>query len=278
MPSKVRKRKVPTNSSELPNSVTRPKPEPNDGGHAALNRHEPTIAPTVFIFLIVGLLLVLPPIFYFTQVMIPDPESTSILSQFRVKGNILLDSLGHTSSSGKGRIPFSPQTHASEVSKEDQMDLKNLESLLPSSPSTPPKLEKEQVITSTKEVKREATISILSSKEELSKKLKEREDQSKIEEELGKFWEASSKYRKEAQNQKLGEYSLRGDGSVAGSNLDIKPKLHDQLSNLADLPPADPDAKEGLTREFWDAIKDQLSADDLTVLLNEMRLKEQSTS
>lgn len=52
----------------------------------------------------------------------------------------------------------------------------------------------------------------------------------------------------------------------------------ESLTSLDDLPEADPDAQAGLTPEFWDAIKDQFSADDLTVLLNEMRSKEQATT
>ncbi|PLW23892.1 hypothetical protein PCASD_13493 [Puccinia coronata f. sp. avenae] len=274
-PSDLRKRK--TESCGLPSSVSNPKPAPNDVGHAALNRQRPTIAPTVFILLIVGMMFALFPIFYYTQVMIPDPESTSILSSFRIKGNVILNALGHSSSSGDGRIPFNSKHHHQPSTQPPS--LKNIhaeKSALAEEEKerTPPSSLGLITETDTKNIIAEPTTQ--SEDEKDNKTPLSPEKQKKLDEELGKFWEASSRYRREAQKQKTGEYSLQGDGASSSKETEGASNIPHDEALLDHLPEADPDAKDGLTPEFWDAIKDQLNADDLTLVLNDMRRSEQA--
>ncbi|KAI7953501.1 hypothetical protein MJO28_006048 [Puccinia striiformis f. sp. tritici] len=280
MPSDLRKRKADPNG--LPSSVSNPKPRPNEVGHAASNRQSPTIAPTVFIILIVGLMFSLFPIFYYTQVMIPDPESKSILSQFRLQGNILLNALGHTSSSGDGRIPFNAhhkQQHSSSHNNGATAPTEEPQTASPASSSLGQTTA--QISPSTPTTTKEQT----KVKEPLSP-----EAQKKLDEELGIFWEASSRYRREAQKQKVGEYTLKGDGTTTTKTPDSSSSDQEETQQanpsitkpeqlqIDHLPDADPDAKDGLTPEFWDAIKDQLSADDLTLVLNDIRRSEQAAA
>ncbi|KAA1080991.1 hypothetical protein PGT21_027180 [Puccinia graminis f. sp. tritici] len=291
MPSDLRKRKA--ESSGLPSTVSNPKPAANEVGHAASNRQKPTIAPTVFMLLIVGLMFALFPIFYYTQVMLPDPLSTSILSNFRNKGNTILNALGHTSSAGNGRIPFNSE-HKNQIPPASKgmappiIEQENKDSLPPSGslgrqttqpPDTMAKTS-DPITTSTT-----TTTTTTTPSEKLSP-----EKQKKLDEELGLFWEASSRYRREAQKQKAGQYALQGDGTAlppqkaTPATATAKEEEEgggahgEQPLSLDRLPDADPDAKEGLTPEFWDAIKHQFSADDLTLVLNDMRRTEQAAA
>ncbi|MBW0543672.1 hypothetical protein O181_083387 [Austropuccinia psidii MF-1] len=242
MPPALRKRK---GSSGLPSSVFNPTPSsPDTPSHVAHNRQKPTIVPSVFFVIVLGCCIALIPLFYYTQVMIPDPGSKSILSEFRIKGNILLNALGHTSSVGNGRLAFSqdPFEAKSSLSK-----LKNSISKHPPQSSIP-----------------DDTTSN-------DPQIKKVEEDARLEEELGRFWKASSEYRQKAQKENSGQYSLQGDGTIRSS----KHASSDEIS-IDDLPEADPDAKEGLTPEVWEAIKEQFSADDLTVMLDSMRRKEKN--
>ncbi|OAV91496.1 hypothetical protein PTTG_05078 [Puccinia triticina 1-1 BBBD Race 1] len=263
MPTDLRKRKP--ESSALPSTVLNPRPKPNEVGHAASNRQKPTIAPTVFMLLIVGLMFALFPIFYYTQVMIPDPESKTILSNFRNKGNTILNALGHTSSAGDGRIPFNAE-HKSQPPIQPAAQTNHNVGM-----AAPAEKAGHSTETGTMSAIPDSTTTTTTTTQRETKgdkKTLSPEEQKKLDEELGLFWEASSRYRREAQKQKAGQYSLQGDGTSASKE--------EEAPLLDLLPDADPDAKEGLTPEFWDAIKDQFSADDLTVVLNDMRRTEQA--
>ncbi|WAQ87717.1 hypothetical protein PtA15_8A623 [Puccinia triticina] len=266
MPADLRKRKP--ESGALPSTVSNPRPKPNEVGHAASNRQKPTIAPTVFMLLIVGLMFALFPIFYYTQVMIPDPESKSILSNFRNKGNIILNALGHTSSAGDGRIPFNAEHQSQPPIQPASQTNHNLGMPAPTEEA------RQSNETGTMSTISDPATTATQSETEGDKETLSAEKQKKLDEELGLFWEASSRYRREAQKQKAGQYSLQGDGTSASKGGSTKEEEQPPLLDL--LPDADPDAKEGLTPEFWDAIKDQFSADDLTVVLNDMRRTEQT--
>lgn len=300
MPSNLRRRKG-SNEDHLPQSVNNPKPDPNPTGHVASNRQESTITPTVFIVLIVGLMFSLLPIFYYTQVMIPDPQSTSILSQFRIKGNILLSTLGHhhttsqsdhhpsrtTSSEGSVDQP-QPVVVTTDPKTGDQLESTDPTHRTASSSASTATIHSGSKLAShevgetppfdMKDTPRTTDGRTISKDAQdhsgsiQADSKSQDEEQAKIDEELGLFWEASSRYRREAQRDKSGQYSIKGDG-MSGSDEETE-----SLTSLDDLPEADPDAQAGLTPEFWDAIKDQFSADDLTVLLNEMRSKEQATT
>ncbi|KNZ51079.1 uncharacterized protein VP01_40g3 [Puccinia sorghi] len=264
MPSDLRKRK--TEPSELPQTATNPKPEAYDGGHGAQNRQSPTIAPTVFILLIVGLMLALFPVFYYTQVMVPHPDSQSVLSHFRRQGNMILNALGHHSSQGHGRMPFNSQ-HPNIPS-----DSSSVNHPQPAAPTAPQQISSPHGQPSTHSM--QATNP--EGREEKATGLGDSE-QKKLDEELGKFWEASSRYRREAQKHQTGEYALRGDGMKDTSASSLLSSEEETKKNLLDqLPDADPDAKDGLTPEFWDAIKPAIDPDHLTLLLNDIRRSEQT--
>jgi hypothetical protein len=267
MPSDLRKRKP--ESSGLPSTLSNPKPAPNEVGHAASNRQKPTIAPTVFMLLIVGLMFALFPIFYYTQVMLPDPLSTSILSNFRNKGNTILNALGHTSSAGDGRIPFNPE-HPNHPSPPVHGMAPPIITQQENKASPPSASLGQTTQPDSKDNTADPTTTTTTS-EKLSP-----EKQKKLDEELGLFWEASSRYRREAQKQKAGQYALQGDGSSSSNPPAEGEATGDEPLSLDQLPDADPDAKHGLTQEFWDAIKHQFSADDLTLVLNDMRRTEQA--
>jgi len=267
MPSDLRKRKTEASSS-LPQTVANPKPETYEGGHGAKNRQTPTIAPTVFILLIVGLMLALFPVFYYTQVLLPHPDSHSFLAHFRRQGNLLLNALGHHSSLGHGRMPFDSQQHPDHM-PSDPSSVK---------PAHPASLTAAQATSALDGQVSDAGTHPTDPAERLEEKTAglSAEEQTRLDEELGKFWEASSRYRREAQKQQTGEYALRGDGvsdpsAAAGAQQDDDAKLL-----LHRLPDADPDAQDGLTPEFWDAIKPAIDPDHLTILLNDIRRSEQA--
>jgi len=245
------------NHDQLPKISPSPKPSLNSPGHVSSNRQHPTLAPTIFTFLIIFLTILLIPVFYYTQVMITDPSSSSFLSQFRIKGNTILSALGHHSSQGSGRIQFMSTTSSSN--EHSQFKSASTETHNPFS--------QQHIQESNQELfnaqAREKSIPrILDDSQSL---------EAKLEEEIGRTWLASSQYRARAQQSSSGQYSLRGDGTNANKDLN-----KDSFSS-SDLPHADPQAKEGLTPEIWESIKQKVSANDLKAMLDSVRKQESSS-
>ncbi|EGG10336.1 uncharacterized protein MELLADRAFT_115546 [Melampsora larici-populina 98AG31] len=271
MPSDLRKR----NLTELPRTLNNPRPRsPDAPTHTSLNRHKPTIAPTVFIILVFFLTALLFPVFYYTQVMIPHPDSTSMLSHFKREGHKLLSGLGHLSQTGPGRQKFVPDLKAQKIADEIQDSEQVVE-----------EVDKQTLLTGSITKSKEDSIdqirSLLSDpkfKSGLKKSNHQtgsdpsmsQEERDKLDEQLGKFWQASSRYRSEAQGKEEGQYAITGDG-ISKSKSDSNNKAGSAIDSLPD---ADPDAKEGLTPEVWAAISEQLTADQLTVMLDAVRTKE----
>lgn len=274
MPSDLRKR----NTTELPRTLNNPRPRsPDAPTHTSLNRHKPTIAPTVFIVLVFVLTALLFPVFYYTQVMIPHPDSTSLLSHFKREGHKLLSGLGHISQTGPGRQKFVPDLKAQKIADESQDSSRMTEEVDKQTTTLSGSIPK------SKETSMEQIRALLSDpkfRSGLKKSNDERlgkdegsmmssEERDRLDEQLGKFWQASSRYRSEAQEKEEGQYAITGDGTAKSKSQSNKAP-----SSIDSLPDADPDAKEGLTPEVWAAISEQLTADQLTVMLDAVRTKE----
>ncbi|KAG0146692.1 hypothetical protein CROQUDRAFT_657042 [Cronartium quercuum f. sp. fusiforme G11] len=277
MPSDLRKRRLP----ELPRTLNNPRPpSPDTPSHTSLNRHKPTIAPTIFIALIFILTALLFPLFYYTQVMMPHPESTSILSHFQREGQKLLSGLGHMTSHGPGRLPFVPHINAPQKADAFKTSAAAVTSNQETTTSPGEKLKSEgnsidQLRTLLQDAKFRAGLKksqglrdVKGSDEDESMTSEERD---RLDEELGKYWQASSRYRAGAQKKETGQYAITGDG--ASTEIEDKDSSKRTFS-IDDLPEADPDAKEGLTPEVWQTISEQLTADELTVMLDAVRSKE----
>ncbi|KAI8454257.1 hypothetical protein BY996DRAFT_7107252 [Phakopsora pachyrhizi] len=222
--------------------------------------------------------------------MIPSPESTSVLSEFKRKGNILLAALGDSSSKGPGRIPFSSQAgspssvpsdqekaqiveeKANEENNNDGSEieerLKKILKYLKESIEKKDENKDDRVGSESGTIKSSAKGK--GGLEEGKEKISD-EERDRIDEEIGKFWKVTSEYRRKAQEEKMGQYSIQGDGTRRENNLEEEGK---GSGTIEDLPDADPDSKEGLTPEIWEAIKQKFSSDDLTVMLNSVRKKE----
>ncbi|KAH9817862.1 hypothetical protein DFH28DRAFT_129923 [Melampsora americana] len=270
MPSDLRKR----NLTELPRTLNNPRPQSPDGrSHTSFNRHKPTIAPTLFILLVFFLTALLFPVFYYTQVMIPDPDSTSLLSHFKREGHKLLSGLGHLSQTGPGRPKFVPDLKAQKVTDEIQDSKKKSQEMDEEIKLTESNLieSKEKTIEQIRTLLSDPNFKSNLKKSKENSLMKDesisKEERDKLDEQLGKFWKASSQYRSEAQSKESGQYSIKGDGR-------FKSKSDEEKSTIDSLPEADPDAKEGLTPEVWAAISEELSADELTVMLDAVRSKE----
>lgn len=208
--------------------------------------------------------------------MIPHPESTSILSHFKREGHKLLAGLGHVTQNGPGRPEFvldlKAQAQAdkslntgSDIPRSNNPDSVPFDSAIKSKPidqirSLLSNVKFKLGLQKAKEEK-EGSQSVTSEKSMTEKERDELDDQ------LGQFWQASSRYRSEAQSKAAGEYAITGDGTSTSEN-------EPRASAIEKLPEADPDAKEGLTPEVWKAISEELTADEMTVMLNAIRSKE----